>query len=144
MNLVLACVCGLSILSLLPSGSFAAEAPEIVLIRVPPGWTAKEEGYFLNANALSSLTAASKTYRLERDEWEKAYYDLSDKITEQNKILQNQLEDVKEQLNNERDAWKKTVRRAKSPGIGVFAGYGVTGTGSGEAVVGVGVVWRIL
>jgi hypothetical protein len=45
-------------------------------------------------------------------------------------------------LDEERRAWKTELRKAKGPGIGVFAGIGHTGSGF-EAVVGVGVVWKL-
>jgi hypothetical protein len=127
---------------LLWRSSYGAEAPEVVLIRVPPGWTANEEGYYLNAEALASLTAASKTYRLERDAWEKAYYELSSESLQFSESLEAQMRELRRQIDDERSAWKSSIRRARSPGFGVFAGAGYTGDGI-EAVVGVGLVWRL-
>jgi hypothetical protein len=113
-----------------------------VLIRVPPGWTADTEGYYLNAEALSSLTAASKTYRLERDAWEKAYYELSRESLQFSESLETQMKELRRQLDSERGAWKSAIRRARSPGFGVFAGVGYTSSGI-EPVIGVGVVWKL-
>jgi hypothetical protein len=121
---------------------YGAEAPEIVLRRVPPGWTTDEEGYFLNAEALSSLTAAAKTYRMERDAWEKAYHEQSERSEAYAASVRQSLADLKTQLERERNAWKSELRKAKSPGIGIFGGAGYTGSGF-EAVVGVGAVWKI-
>ena len=128
---------------LLAKSCFGAEAPEVVLIRVPPGWTATEEGYFLNAEALASLTAAAKTYRLEREAWETAYYELSDKADEYRRVTEEQTAILKNQIDEERAAWRAETRKARGPGFGVFAGVGYTGGGGVEAVVGVGVVWKI-
>jgi hypothetical protein len=122
--------------------SYGEEAPEVVLTRVPPGWAATDEGYYLNAEALSSLTAAAKTYRLERDAWTKAYYELSDKSDEFRGRVEARMKDLERQLDEERAAWKASIRRARSPGFGLFAGAGYTGSGV-ETVVGVGVVWRL-
>ena len=116
--------------------------PEVVLIRVPPGWTAQTEGYYLNAEALSNLTAAAKTYRLERDEWERAFGKLSDEADIYKSTIEAQLAGLKNQLNRERDAWSRDIRRARSPGFGIFAGVGVV-PGGVEAVAGVGVVWKV-
>jgi hypothetical protein len=110
---------------------------------VPPGWTAEIEGYFLNATALSELSAAAKTYRLERDAWERAYYELSGKSGELEDRLQSQLAALKREIDQERSAWRSRVRKARSPGIGVFAGAGYSGSGEINAVIGVGLVWKI-
>jgi hypothetical protein len=131
-----------SLAPLCPRSSYGAEAPEIVLRRVPPGWTTEEEGYFLNAGALSSLTAAAKTYRLERDAWETAYRELSDKSGKYAADMKKSLAELRGQIDDERAAWKASLRRARSPGVGAFAGVGYTGSGY-EAVVGIGVVWRL-
>jgi hypothetical protein len=129
-------------LPLCPKSSCGAEAPEIILRRVPPGWTSEQEGYFLNAEALSNLTAAAKTYRLERDAWENAYHDLSEKSEKYAAGMKKSLADLRGQIDEERKGWKSAVRRAKRPGFGAFAGVGHTGSGF-EVVVGVGVVWRL-
>jgi hypothetical protein len=113
------------------------------LIRVPPGWTAEAEGYFLNAEALSSLTAAAKTYRLEREAWETAYYELYGKANEFRRSTEELAADLRRQIDEERAARRAEIRRARNPGFGVFAGVGYAGGGGAEAVVGVGLVWKI-
>jgi hypothetical protein len=121
---------------------YGAEAPEIILRRVPPGWTTEEEGYFLNAEALSSLTAAAKTYRLERDAWESAYYDLAGKSEEYASDMKRSIAELRDRLDDERAAWKAELRKAKGAGIGLFAGAGYTGS-EVKAVIGVGFVLKI-
>jgi hypothetical protein len=125
-----------------PRSSYSAEAPEVKLIRVPPGWTAKEDGYFLNTEALSSLTAAAKTYRLERDAWEGAYHELSGKSEAYAAEMKRSIAGLRAQLDDERAAWKSALRKAKTPGFGVFIGAGYTGGGV-EPVIGAGMVWRL-
>jgi hypothetical protein len=122
--------------------SRAADAPGVVLKHIPPGWTAAEEGYFLNAEALSALSSAAKTYRLERDEWEKSYNELSEDALESQRALRAQLTELRRELDGERDSWRKEAARAKSPGLGVFAGAGYGGDGV-EPVIGVGLVWKL-
>jgi hypothetical protein len=118
---------------------FGAEAPEVVLIHVPPGWTSETEGYYLNTEALSSLTAAAKTYRLESDTWEGAYYELSDKSKAFADEMAVRIDALKSQIEEERSAWRSAVRKARAPGFGLFGGIAHTG----EAVIGVGLVWRL-
>lgn len=59
--------------------------------------------------------------------------------------IEEQIAVVKESLVAERTANKAALRRARSPGFGVFAGAGYAPAG-GEVrfVVGVGLVWRVL
>jgi hypothetical protein len=90
-----------------------------VLIRVPPGWTSESEGYYLNTEALSSLAAASKTYRLERDAWEKAYYELSDKAERFRGTVEAQISELRLQLEEERGAWRVAVCDPQSPFSGL-------------------------
>jgi hypothetical protein len=130
------------LLLLCARSSYGAEAPEIILRHIPPGWTSEGEGYFLNAEALSNLTAAAKTYRLERDAWEDAYHELSEKSDIYAADMKKYISELRSQIDEERKTWKSVVRRAKRSGFGVFAGAGYTGSGF-EAVVGVGVVWRL-
>jgi CHASE1-domain containing sensor protein len=132
----------LTITLALCGASEGADAPDIVLKRVPPGWTGDGKGYFLNAAALSALAGAAKTYRLERDEWEAAYRDMSEKAIEIQKALQSQLDGLRNELDAEREAWRSSIRKARQPGFGAFAGAGYSGHGV-EAVIGVGFVWKI-
>ena len=130
------------LLLLWANSSDSAEAPEVVLIRVPPGWTAPREGYYLTAEALSNLTAASKTYRLERDAWEQAYYELSDMAGAFRTDIEGQIAGLTQQPENERAAWAKSLRRSRSPRIGVFGGVGYGPGGSLEPWVGPGAAWQ--
>ena len=113
--------------------------PEVTLIRVPPGWASSEAGYFLNAAALSELTAAARTYRLERDAWTRAYYELAEKSDAFRGSIEEQVAALREQLDAERSAWRASLSRSRGPGFGVFAGVGHRG----EGVVGAGIVWRV-
>jgi hypothetical protein len=123
--------------------ALGAELPQIVLKVVPPGWVTDETSYVMNEEAARETYAAIRTYREERDAWVNAYYDLkgnSESFAESQRKL---LTDLREQLNDERNEWRTVLRRARSPGLGVFAGAGYTGSGV-EAVIGVGIVWKIL
>lgn len=58
--------------------------------------------------------------------------------------IEEQISAVKESLAAERTANKAALRRARSPGFGVFAGAGYAPVGSEvRFVVGVGLVWRV-
>lgn len=54
-----------------------------------------------------------------------------------------QIAEIKESHEAERREWQRALRRAKSPGLGVFAGAGYTTGGSVQGVVGVGLVWKV-
>jgi hypothetical protein len=127
---------------LFPKSSYSADEPPIVLIHTPPGWTTPTEGYFLDVKTMSDMTAAIKTYRLERDAWQDAYQELSEKSEKFGIDMRKSLSDLRGQLEEERAAWKAELSRARSPGFGVFAGAGYTGSAV-EVVVGVGAVWKL-
>ena len=118
------------------------EGTEPEVTPVPAGWTSPIEGYFLNELALRGLTGAARTYRLERDAWEQAYGELFDMSAAFQAETQERILGLNEQLDAERSAWGKEVRRARSFGFGVFAGAGIV-PGGFEPVVGAGIVWRI-
>jgi phage tail-like protein len=84
-----------------------------------------------------------REYRLERDAWEKAYYELKEMDEAYSQSMRNQLSGLRVQLDNERAAWKSALRKSRSPGFGVFAGAGYTASGQVEGVIGVGWVWKI-
>lgn len=83
-----------------------------------------------------------QTYRIQSETWEKAYYEMNDKSQEFAKFQRERLSNLQKEIDAERVEWKRAVRKAKGPGFGVFAGVGHTGSGV-EAVVGVGVVWKL-
>jgi hypothetical protein len=96
----------------------------------------------MNEEALRTVYASIRTYREERDIWIEAYDELKAKSEAFAESQRKSLAALREQLDDERAAWKAGLRKAKGPGIGVFAGVGHAGSGV-ELVVGVGVVWRL-
>ena len=119
------------------SFAFSAELPQIKLNRVPDWYVINEEG-------LRTVYSAIRTYREERDAWEAAYNDLSVKYTAFAEDVRQEINDIKQSISDERVEWAKAIRKAKMPGLGVFLGGGYTSNGSVEAVVGVGIVWKLL
>lgn len=57
------------------------------------------------------------------------------------KVLQR-IDEMEKELSVREAAWKKDLRRSKSPGFGVFAGPAYTSEGSFGVVAGVGIVWK--
>lgn len=58
--------------------------------------------------------------------------------------MASQIAEVKDFLAAERTANKAALRRARSPGFGVFAGAGYVPVGSEvRFVVGIGLVWKV-
>lgn len=110
--------------------------------RVPPGWTATQEAYVANDEAMRTVYAAIRTYREERDVWERAYYELS----EESELFQSDIEariaELERDIAEERAAWTTAIRKAKSPGFGVFVGPAWSGDGV-ELAVGLGIVWKM-
>jgi hypothetical protein len=124
----------------------AGAAIQINLQRVPPGWTAPESGYFFDEAALVEFTTAALTYEAESLAWQEAYWELDGKYKQTLSDFERRLDVIGEEHNKTVAQWErelaKAKRRERLPGFGVFGGIGYTGSGY-EAVVGVGIVWRI-
>lgn len=110
--------------------------------RVPPGWTAAKEAYVANEEAMRTVYAAIRTYREERDVWEQAYHELSGESEAFRKDMEARIAGLERTAAEERTAWKAALRKAKSPGFGVFAGPSWDGD-KVELAVGIGVVWKL-
>ena len=136
------CLLTLLCLACWPSLSGSAELPEITLRRVPPGYVTAEEGYLANEEALRTIYSAIRTYREERDAWENAYYELKAESGSYAEDMKASLAGLRRDLEDERAAWRQSIRRARSPGFGVFGGVGYTGSGFGP-VIGIGMVRKI-
>jgi hypothetical protein len=96
----------------------------------------------MNEEAMRTVYKSIATYRLERDAWRTAYYELvdtSNQFAEEQQVILNS---VKRSLDEERTAFKIAIRKARAPGWGPFVGIGYGGGGI-EAVIGFGYVWRI-
>lgn len=110
---------------------------------VPAGWTATEPGYWGTEQDGRDTLEAIRTYREERDAWRKAFEAAQD----ENRAFQEKMEQrftaLEESLEAERAAWKREIRKARSPGFGMFAGYGLDSRGEGNFVIGAGLVWKV-
>ena len=110
---------------------------------VPAGWTATEPGYWGTERDGRDTLQALRTYREERDAWQRAFEDARD----ENRTFQEKMEQrftaLEEFLESERAGWKREIRKARAPGLGIFAGYGFDSHGDGNFVIGAGIVWKI-
>lgn len=111
-----------------------------MILRVPTGWSASEEGYFLNTEALQYLVADAESWEKTATAWEEAYDELRQRYTDYVGESRRRLESLRETIDKERASWKAAVRRERTkPGLGVYAGYGTSGFS-----VGLGLVWRVM
>lgn len=137
--LLLATTSSLLWLYLAPSAS-AAELLAPIVMRVPPGWQADEEGYFLNPTALQYLVADAESWEKTAAVWEGAYTELSDRYQAYIKETKTRFLQMEADIEQEREQWRRKVQQERCrPGIGIFGGYGI-----GGATFGVGLVWRVM
>lgn len=123
--------------------SYSAELPELKILRVPPGWVTTEGSYVANEEAMRTIYSAIWAYREERDIWERAYYEMARSAEEHSATFEERLSELRRQFDSERAAWQGEIHKTRKPGFGVFGGVAYASSGSVEAVVGAGVVWRI-
>lgn len=111
-----------------------------MILRVPPGWQATEEGYWLNTSALQLLVADGESWEQTAGVWEASYNDLFERYQTYIKSSRARLEALQADIEAERSQWQKAVKAERTrPGLGIFGGYGV-----GGFTVGVGIVWRVM
>lgn len=110
---------------------------------VPPGWTATEPGYWGTEQDGRDTLQALRTYREERDAWERAFYRQKDENMAFKDTMEARFNDLEKNLSVERAGWKREVRKARAPGFGIFAGYGFDSHGDGNFVIGAGLVWKV-
>ncbi len=109
---------------------------------VPKGWIAPEAGYFGSEQDGRDTLVTIQTYKEQSKAWETAF----ETQAAENKKFQGQINErialLEQVLNEEREAWKKSLIRAKAPGWGVFAGGGINPHGRADLAIGIGLVWR--
>lgn len=130
------------LLSLILFWSTAAESEEIQY--VPSGWRTPATGYWMTEQAGRDILTGWKVdreqkeiYRASLDESQIALDTLKETVTAE-------FAAIKKAHEEDRAQWKKELRRAKAPGIGIFAGpaYGFSSQKI-ELVVGAGLVWKL-
>lgn len=108
---------------------------------IPHGWVSPAAGYYMTEDAGRDILEGWASDRAARDTYKAALDDMSQEWQGFNASLVAQVEAVKVSLANERATNKATLRRARAPGFGVFAGCSFNG--GAEFVVGAGLVWKI-
>lgn len=110
---------------------------------VPQGWQTTEPGYWGTMTDGRDTLEMVLVYREERDSWRRAF----EAAQEANRTFHSQMEarfdSLERSVETERAAWKKELRKARSPGFGLFTGFGVDHRGEGNWVIGAGLVWRV-
>ena len=135
------CLLMLSLVLLLTSCAYSSE--QINFKYVPQGYVSLSEGYWLDVPTGRNLLHMIRTYRERAEYWEAAHGALSEEFRAYIYKTNERLTGIESSIEAERKAWKNEIRKAKLPGLGVFAGAGYGSAGDVQAVVGVGLVWRL-
>ena len=125
------CVLCLTMICLICSPVFSASGEQIAqneivdALRVYPGWTARNKGYFLADEAMKDTIEGWGTARKEADIRQQALEALRDEITAQQADLKRQLAELQHEITAERKLWHSRIRRGKAQGFfyGVLAGF---------------------
>lgn len=131
----------LSLVLLLTNCAYSSEA--INFNYVPKGYSSPAEGYWLDVPTGRNLLHMIRTYREQSEYWEKAHGALSEEFRAYIDKTDERLTGIESSIEAERKGWKNEIRKAKLPGLGVFAGAGYSSSGDLQAVIGVGLVWRL-
>lgn len=131
----------LSLVLLLTNCAYSSE--QINFNYVPKGYSSPSEGYWLDVPTGRNLLHMIRTYREQSEYWEREHGALSDEFKVYIDKINERLTGIETNIEAERRAWKNEIRKAKLPGLGVFAGAGYGSSGDLQAVIGVGLVWRL-
>ena len=131
----------LSLVLLLTSCAYSSE--QINFEYVPQGYVSLSEGYWLDVPTGRNLLHMIRTYREQSEYWEAAHGALSAEFNAYIDKTNERLTTIETSIEAERKAWKNEIRKAKLPGLGVFAGAGYGSAGDIQPVIGVGFVWRL-
>ena len=138
---LIACLLMLSLILLFQNCAYSSE--HIEFNYVPKGYSSPAEGYWLDVPTGRNLLHMIRTYREQSEYWETAHGALSEEFRAYIEKTDARLIGIESSIEAERKAWKNEIRKAKLPGLGVFAGAGYGSAGQVQAVVGVGLVWRL-
>ncbi|MBQ8091408.1 MAG: hypothetical protein IJ233_11760 [Pyramidobacter sp.] len=123
------CVLCLTMICLICSPVFSASGEQkndiVDALRVYPGWTARDKGFFLTDLAMKDTIEGWGTARKEADIRQQALEALRDEITAQQADLKRQLAELQHEITAERKLWRARVRRGKAQGLvyGVIGGF---------------------
>ena len=131
----------LSLILLFQSCAYSSEA--IKFDYVPQGYVSPAEGYWLDVPTGRNLLHMIRTYRERAEYWEREHGTLSAEVKAYIDKTNERLTTIETSIEAERTAWKNETRKAKLPGLGVFAGAGYGSGGDIQPVIGVGFVWRL-
>ena len=131
----------LSLILLCQSCAYSSE--QIEFNYVQKGYSSPADGYWLDVPTGRNLLHMIRTYREQSEYWEKEHGALSEEFKAYIDKTNERLTTIETNLEAERKAWKNEIRKANLPGVGVFAGAGYGSSGDLQAVVGVGLVWKI-
>ena len=110
---------------------------------MPQGFSAPATGYWADESTGRNMLYMIQTYRERSEYWEKAHGSISAEFRIYIDQTNERLSNIEAAIEAERTAWKKEIRKAKAPGFGVFAGAAYGSSGDPQAVIGVGLVWKI-
>ena len=129
---------------LLSSGFFLERAEASAEIEyIPKGWTSPTDGYWMTEQAGRDVLTGWKIDREQKIIYMGALEESEQKIAQLKEIVSEEFANIKRAHDEDRASWQKELRRARSPGIGFFAGIGYTTNNKIEGVAGVGIVWKI-
>ena len=129
---------------LLSSGFFLIRAEASAEIEyIPKGWTSPTDGYWMTEQAGRDVLTGWKIDREQKIIYMGALEESEQKIAQLKETVSEEFANIKRAHDEDRASWQKELRRARSPGIGFFAGIGYTTNNKIEGVAGVGIVWKI-
>lgn len=126
----------------IPSASIAANKADNVTINYQ--FKVTDGGYWCDDATGRKILEALRTYRLQNEALKSDYDSLVAAYTSYITETKQNISTLERLFEIERQEWKAEVTKAKSPGIGIFAGPGYAVNNKEiDFVIGIGFVWKI-
>lgn len=99
-------------------------------------------GYFLSEQAGRDILEGWLSDRAAKEQYKTALDSMYNEWQRTKLSLERQITEISTSHAQEQQEWKKSLRRSKAPGFGVFVGPGYTGGQDVQMVIGFGLVWK--
>lgn len=110
---------------------------------VPAGYITPTGGYFISEQAGRDILEGWTSDRLAKETYKAALDNSYLEWQEFKTSMEQQIQAIRNDIADERAAFKAELRKAKRPGIGVFAGPVYTTDGDFRVAIGIGFVYKV-
>lgn len=100
-------------------------------------------GYYLSEQAGRDILEGWSVDRAAKESYKGALDDMHNEWQQFKASMEMQIGEIRAAHMKESAEWQRELRSSRSPGFGVFIGAGYGSAGETQAVIGIGLVWKL-